>query len=97
MTYKQLIETLEMAAKYDGGLDHECFEMWAEHDEHGIRFNQTPTADELRKLSKMGWNIGCDALYNEEKFEKWEHCDTLTDEELIDLFEEYSRSIFTFE
>lgn len=96
MTYRQLIETLEIAAKYDGGLDHECFEMWAEHDRHGIIFRQAPTANELRKLSKMGWLIGCYDC-NNEKLEKWEHCDTLTDEELIDLFEECERSIFTFE
>lgn len=97
ITYKNLIETLEIAAKYDGGLDNNCWSMWAEHDEHGIDFKETPTADELRKLSKMGWLLGCDADYNEEDSDKWEHCDTLTDEELIDLFKEHGDSIYKYE
>ncbi len=98
MTYQQLIETLEIASKYNGGLDHECFEMWAEHDEHGIYFKKTPTAEELRKLSKMGWCLGYSSSYIcEEDSEKWEHADSLTNEELIELFESCEKSIYKFE
>lgn len=97
MTYNQLIETLEIAAKYDGGLDKNCWTMWARYDEHGISFNETPTADELRKLSKMGWHLGHDADYNEEDSDKWEHSDSLTDEEIINLFKEHGDSIYKFE
>lgn len=97
MTYKQLIETLEIAAKYNGGLGHGCYEMWAEHDEHGITFSQTPTADELRKLSKMGWLLGSDADYKEEDSDKWERSDSLTDEEIINMFKEHGDSIYKYE
>lgn len=97
MTYKQLIETLEIAAKYDYGLDYDCNVMWAHHDEHGIYFKQTPTAEDLRKLSKMGWLLGSDDDYDEEDSDKWEHSDSLTDEELIDLFKEHGDSIYKYE
>ena len=39
LTYKDLIETFEIIAKYDGGLESKCTNMWAEHDEHGISFD----------------------------------------------------------
>lgn len=90
MKYKDLITTLEIAAKYDGGLDHECFTMWAEHDEHGIEFVNTPSTDDLRKLAKMGWLLGSDAMYQQEDAELWENIDSLSDEQLVSLFERYN-------
>lgn len=89
MTYRQLVESIEIFAKYNGGLDAECLEMYAEHDEHGISLEKTPSASDLRKLQKYGWQLGCDAMFNEEDFEKWENADKLTDNEIIQLYECY--------
>jgi len=90
MTYRQLAESIEIFAKYNGGLDVECTEMYAEHDEHGISLNTTPSADDLRKLQKYGWLLGCDAELNDEDFYKWENSDKLSDSEIIELFENYN-------
>jgi len=90
MTYKQLIESIEIFAKYNGGLDAECLDMYAEHDEHGITLRETPSADDLRKLQKYGWNLGCDADYNEEDSEKWENADKLSDNDIVELHENYN-------
>lgn len=98
MTYRDLIRTFEIIAKYDGGLDHKCLNMWAEHDEHGIAFDSDwdVSVDDIRELAAMGWLLGCDSEYNEEDFEKWENYKELTDEEIKELFSEYN-GIFTFE
>lgn len=98
MKYKDLIETIQIVAKYNGGLDKECYEMWAEHDEHGIRIKNAKdvSAADLRRLSAMGWLLGCDADYDEEDSEKWENCESLSDEELVELFSKYD-GIYKFE
>ena len=98
MKYKDLIETLKIVAKYDGGLDSECLKMWAEHDEHGISFgyNWDVSAKDIRKLAEMGWGLGCDGEYDEEMGEKWENYKELTDEELIELFKDYN-GIYKYE
>lgn len=98
MTYRQLIETLKIVAKYDGGLDSNCLRMWAEHDEHGISFRSdwNVSAKDIRKLAEMEWGLGCDADYDEEMDEKWENYKELTDEELIELFKEYN-GIYKYE
>lgn len=98
MKYKELIETFEIIAKYDGGLDAECLSMWAEHDEHGISFDSkwNVSAEDLRKLAKMGWGLGCDAEFDEEASEKWDNSDSLSDEELVELFSDYN-GIYCYE
>lgn len=98
MTYRELIETLELIAKYDGGLDSDCLNMWAEHDEHGISFNSkwNVSAKDLRKLAAMGWGLGSDGDYDEEAFEKWENYEKLSDEEIVELFSDYN-GIYTYE
>ena len=98
MTYKELIETLEIVAKYDGGLDKDCLKMWSAHDEHGISFDSkwNVSAEDLRKLAKMGWGLGCDTDYDEEVFEKWENPDSLSDEEIVELFSDYN-GIYKYE
>ena len=98
LSYKNLIRTLEIFASHDGGLEKECLRMWAEHDEHGICYNRlTPfTVEEVREIQKMdGWNLGCDAEYNEEDSEKWGDTE-ISDEELMKLWNSYS-SIYTIE
>lgn len=98
MTYKELIETLEIVAKYDGGLDKDCLRMWATHDEHGISFDSkwNVSAEDLRKLAKMGWGLSCDNDYDEDVFEKWENPDSLSDEEIVELFSDYN-GIYKYE
>ncbi len=89
MTYRQLAESIEIFAKYNGGLDAKCLEMYAEHDEHGISLKETPSASDLRKLQKYGWLLGCDAEYDEEDSERWENADKLSDDEIVELYENY--------
>lgn len=86
MTYKQLIETLEIVAKYNGGIDVDADQIYGSYKEIGIDFDNTPSAEELRKLSKMGWHI----THNDDDF-LWHACDTLTDEQVIMMFECYNR------
>ena len=68
MTYKELIETLEIVAKYDGGLDSDCLKMWAEHDEHGISFDYKWDWDpkDVRRLAEIGWGLGSDDEFDED-------------------------------
>lgn len=98
MNYKDLIETIQIVAKYNGGLEADCYEMWAEHDEHGIRIKNAKdvSAADIRRLAEIGWQLGCDADYNEEDSEKWENYKNLSDEELKELFSEYG-GIYKYE
>ena len=98
MKYKDLIETIQIVAKYNGGLDEVCCEMWAEHDEHGINIKDTSkvSVEDIRRLAEIGWQLGCDADYDEEDSEKWENYKNLSDEELVELFSKYD-SIYKFE
>lgn len=98
MKYKDLIETIQIVAKYNGGLEADCYEMWAEHDEHGINIKDTSkvSVEDIRRLAEIGWQLGCDADYNEEDSEKWENCESLSDEELVELFSEYG-GIYKYE
>lgn len=97
-TYKDLIETFEIVAKYDGGLENKCLNMWAAHDEHGISFDSKWELDpkDVRRLAEMGWCLGCDDEYDEDDSEKWENYKNLSDEELIELFKCYN-GIYTYE
>ena len=98
MTYKELIETLEIVAKYDGGLDSDCLKMWAVHDEHGISFDHKWDLDpkDVRRLAEIGWGLGCDDEYDEDDSEKWQNHKNLSDEELMELFKCYN-GIYKYE
>lgn len=98
MKYKDLIETIQIVAKYNGGLDKECCEMWTSHEEHGINIKDTSkvSAEDIRRLAKMGWGLGCDDDYDEEDSDKWENYESLSDEELKELFARYD-GIYKFE
>lgn len=98
MKYKDWIETLQIAAKYDGGLDKDCLQMWAEHDEHGISFDYKWKLDpkDVRRLAEMGWGLGSDGEYDEEDANKWENHEELSDEELVELFSCYN-GVYTYE
>lgn len=90
MTYKNWIETFEIVAKCNGGVDANADQVYGSHSEIGFDFNSTPSADDLRKLSKMGWHIA----HDDDDF-LWQACDDLTDEQVIMLFE-YFNSIFIY-
>ena len=95
LTDKNLIRTFEIFAAHDGGLDNECTEMWAEHDEHGIWAShlETPlTLEEVKELVSMGWLLGCDAMYDGDERELNE----LSDEELWEKWED-TNGIYTYE
>lgn len=98
LTYKDLIETFEIIAKYDGGLESKCTNMWAEHDEHGISFDSDWDLDpkDIRRLAEMGWGLGSDGEFDEDDFDKWEHHERLSDEKLVELFKCYN-GIYTYE
>ena len=91
MKYKDLIRTIEIVSKYNGGLDANCLEMWAAHDEHGItfpnrKFDGKVDASDLRELLSMGWCFGSDGVCDEETWEKLEKYEKLSDEELLEIF-----------
>lgn len=97
MTYKHLIETIEIIRKYDTLPD--CYTIWATYEEFGfeIKRDWNMSAKDIRRLAEMGWSLGSDDEYDEENkdFEKWENYKNLSDEELISIFKNYnSISIF---
>lgn len=98
MTYGQIIETLQILAKYDGGLSAECEQMWADYDEHGIIISHKEqfTIEDIRKLASFGWSLGCDAEYNEEDDEIWVDYKNQSDDALREVFLNYD-GIFKFE
>lgn len=98
MTYKQLIRTFEIISKYDGGLDGICYNMWAEHDEHGISFdyNWNISIEDIRELASFGWLLGSDYETSNEDAEKWDKYENLDDDELKELFHSYN-GIYKYE
>ena len=92
MTYGELAKTFEMLAAHNPDL----FVMyWATRDEWGIDlslFNLSPS--EIRMLAEMGWCIGSDAEYDEE-MEAWYEPETASDEELVEIFNQY-KSIYKY-
>ena len=87
MTYSELAMTFDMLAKHrpDGMvLD------WANHDEWGISLNKFELSpSEIRMLAEMGWSLGCDAEYDPEEMAAWDNPKTASDEELVELFNQY--------
>lgn len=87
MTYSELAKTFEMLAahKPDGlVLD------WAEHDEWGINLNYINLSpSEIRMLAEIGWCLGSDAEYDEEEMAAWYKPETASDEELVEIFNQY--------
>jgi hypothetical protein len=87
MTYNELAKIFEMLAAHnpDGILMD-----WATRDEWGIDlslFNLSPS--EIRMLAEMGWCLGSDAEYDEEEMAAWYEPEKASDEELVELFNQY--------
>ena len=101
MKYKDLLRTIEIVAKYNGGMDAECLQMWAEHDEHGILFpyrnyDGCVDAKDLRELLSMGWHFESECAYDEETCDRIARYESLSDTELVEIFME-SKGIYKYE
>ena len=93
MTYSDLVKTFEMLAAHR---PDETVLDWAEHVEWGIDlslFNLSPS--EIRMLAEIGWSLGSVAEYNEEEMAAWYEPETASDEELVELFNQY-KSIYKY-
>jgi len=93
MTYKQLIRALEIAAKYNGGMDVNIFgAIKTSNYAIAIKFAEMPSATELRELHAMDFepNFWKDGVYMSGDYEAWcNRIDDLPDEDLLVLFEKY--------
>lgn len=93
MTYNDLAKTFEMLASH---MPNGMVLDWAEHDQWGINlshFNLSPT--EIRMLAEMGWRLGSDIEYDEEEMAAWNNPQSASDEELVELFNNY-KSIYQY-
>ena len=87
MTYNELAKTFEMLAAHN---PDSIVMDWAEHDEWGINLNDFELSpSEIRMLAEMGWCLGSDAEYDEEEMAAWYEPETASDEQLVELFNQY--------
>ena len=93
MTYENLAKTCELLARHKP----DCPIMdWSEHDEWGIDLRGFDlSAAEIRQLAEMGWGLGSDYDYDEETMQAWEHPEDHTDEEIVEVFDNY-QSIYKY-
>ncbi len=88
--YCDLVKTIEMVSQYlPDGIESGCYDMRGEHDEIVIDIPEDFTAAEIRELARMGWLLGCDAMYDEYDSEMWKRAEELSDSEITDLFRRY--------
>ena len=92
MTYKDLAKTFDMLAKHNpDGIVMD----WSEA-EWGIDLNDFDLSpSQIRMLAEMGWCIGSDAEYDEEEMAAWYEPKTASDEELVEIFNQY-KSIYKY-
>lgn len=93
MTYENLAKTFDiLSSKNPTGVVMD----WAEHDEWGIELNGIElTPSEVRQLAEMGWGLGSDHEYDEEGMAAWLNPSEHTDEELMELWDNY-KSIYKY-
>ena len=87
MTYSELAMTFDMLAKHkpDGIVMD-----WISYDEYGFDLSQIElSASEIRMLALMGWNPCSDEEYDEEEMAAWYEPETASDEELVEIFNQY--------
>ena len=88
--YCDLVKTIEMVSQYlPDGIESGCYDMRGEHDEIVIDIPEDFTAAEIRELARMGWLLGCDAMYDEYDTERWNDIENIPDDELVDMFRSY--------
>lgn len=93
MKYTDLAKTFEILASHkpDG-----VFMDWAEHDEWGFDLRGIDLSpSEIRMLAEMGWCLGSDGEYDEDVMEAWYNPQNHTDEEIVEVFNEYT-SIYKY-
>ena len=89
MTYKDLAKTFEMLAAHKPEGNGIVMD-WAVRGEWGIDLNGFElTPSEIRMLAEMGWCIGSDAEYDEEEMAAWYEPETASDEQLVEIFNQY--------
>ena len=89
MTYNDLAKTFEMLAAHKPEGNGIVMD-WATRDEWGIDLNGFELSpSEIRMLAEMGWCIGSDAEYDEEEMAAWYEPEKASDEELVELFNQY--------
>ena len=93
MTYGELAMTFDMLSAHKP----DRFVMdWAGHEHWGIDlsdFELSPS--QIRMLALMGWCLGSDAEYDEEEMKAWYEPKTASDEELVEIFNQY-KSIYKY-
>jgi hypothetical protein len=88
-TYKDIARTLEiMSQHFERGMDKECFEIYGEHDVVVFSIPKETTIGEIRELARMGWSVGFGET-DEEDSEKWRNHESISDDELMELFSRY--------
>jgi len=93
MTYKDLLKTFEILSVHKS---HGVVMDWANREEWGIDLNDFELSpSEIRMLAEMGWCLGSDAEYDEEKMSAWIYPEKHSDEEIVVLFNEY-KSIYKY-
>ena len=93
MTYSELAKTFEMLAAHkpdEIAMDWNGYEHWG-IDLNG--FELSPS--EIRMLAEMGWMLGNDVDYHEEEMAAWDEPEKASDEELVELFNQY-KSIYKY-
>ena len=89
MNYKDLARTFEIiAAKNPDNIVMD----YATHDEYGfdLRYLKEPlTVEEVRELVSLGWVLGYDSDYDEEIMKVWYDHKLYSDEEVMNLLNEY--------
>jgi hypothetical protein len=87
MTYKDLLKTFEILSVHNS---HGVVMDWANREEWGIDLNDFELSpSEIRMLAEMGWCLGSDAEYDEEEMAAWDNPQSASDEELVELFNNY--------
>lgn len=89
MNYKDLVRTFEIiAAKNPDNIVMD----YATHDEYGfdLSYLKEPlTIEEVRELANLGWSLGYDRDYNKDIMKVWENHKLYSDEEVMNLWNEY--------
>lgn len=95
MTYKDLLKTFEILSTHKS---HGVVMDWVNNNEWGIDLLASGinlSSSEIRELAEMGWCLGSDDEYDEEKMSAWIYPEKHSDEEIVVLFNEY-KSIYKY-
>lgn len=87
MTFEQLAKTFDILSSHNpDGIVMD----WAEHDEWGIELSGfNLSSGEIRMLAEMGWGLGSDYEQDDEEMAAWNNPDEHTDEEIVEVFNNY--------